>query len=49
MTWNVYGTKVVKAWTYEYKYRRGGGKRIVHCMQGRNCVGFMIILGKMNN
>ena len=34
-----------KAWTYEYKYRRGGKTLCAH--QAReNCVGFMIILGK---
>lgn len=39
--WNSGG----KAWTYEYKYRRGG--KTLCALYGReNCVGFMIILGK---
>ena len=39
--WN----KVVKAWKYEYKYRRGG-KTLCALYARENCVGFMIILGK---
>ena len=39
--WNKGG----KAWTYEYKYRRGG--RTLCALYAReNCVGFLIILGK---
>lgn len=34
-----------KAWTYEYKYRRGG-KTLCALYARKNCVGFMIILGK---
>ena len=34
-----------KAWTYEYKYRRGG-KTLCALYAKENCVGFMIILGK---
>ncbi len=34
-----------KAWTYEYKYRRGG-KTLCALYARENCVGFMIILGK---
>ena len=34
-----------KAWTYEYKYRRGG-KTLCALYARDNCVGFMIILGK---
>lgn len=34
-----------KAWTYEYKYRRGG-KTLCVLYARENCVGFMIILGK---
>ena len=39
--WNQGG----KAWTYEYKYRRGG-KTLCALYARENCVGFMIILGK---
>lgn len=39
--WNTGG----KAWTYEYKYRRGG-KTLCALYARENCVGFMIILGK---
>ncbi len=39
--WNKGG----KAWTYEYKYRRGG--RTLCALYAReNCVGFLVILGK---
>lgn len=34
-----------KAWTYEYKYRRGG-KTLCALYARENSVGFMIILGK---
>ena len=34
-----------KAWTYEYKYRRGG-KTLCALYARKNCVGFMVILGK---
>lgn len=34
-----------KAWTYEYKYRRGG-KTLCALYARKNCIGFMIILGK---
>lgn len=34
-----------KAWTYEYKYRRGG-KTLCGLYARENCVGFMIIFGK---
>ena len=34
-----------RAWTYEYKYRRGG-KTLCALYARENCVGFMIILGK---
>ena len=34
-----------KAWTYEYKYRRGG-KTLCALYAKENSVGFMIILGK---
>lgn len=34
-----------KAWTYEYKYRRGG-KTLCALYARENCIGFMIILGK---
>lgn len=34
-----------KAWTYEYKYRRGG-KTLCTLYAKENCVGFMVILGK---
>ena len=40
-TWDKGG----KAWTYEYKYRRGG-KTLCALYARENCVGFMIILGK---
>ena len=39
--WNTGG----KNWTYEYKYRRGG-KTLCCLYAKRNCIGFMIILGK---
>ena len=39
--WNSGG----KAWTYEYKYRRGG-KTLCALYARENCVGFMVILGK---
>ena len=39
--WNKGG----KAWTYEYKYRRGG-KTLCALYARENCVGFMVILGK---
>ena len=39
--WNKGG----KAWTYEYKYRRGG-KTLCALYARKNCVGFMMILGK---
>ena len=34
-----------KAWTYEYKYRRGG-KTLCALYAREKCVGFMVILGK---
>lgn len=34
-----------KAWTYEYKYRRGG-KTLCALYVRENCVGFMVIFGK---
>lgn len=34
-----------KAWTYEYKYRRGG-KTLCALYARENCVGFMVILGR---
>ncbi len=34
-----------KAWTYEYKYRRGS-KTLCALYARENCIGFMIILGK---
>ena len=34
-----------KAWDYEYKYRRGG-KTLCALYARKNCVGFMVILGK---
>lgn len=34
-----------KAWTYEYKYRRGG-KTLCALYAKENCLGFMIIFGK---
>lgn len=40
-SWNQGG----KAWTYEYKYRRGG-KTLCALYARENCVGFMVILGK---
>lgn len=40
-SWNKGG----KAWTYEYKYRRGG-KTLCALYARENCVGFMVILGK---
>lgn len=39
--WNKGG----KAWTYEYKYRRGG-KTLCALYARENCVGFMVIFGK---
>lgn len=39
--WNTGG----KAWTYEYKYRRGG-KTLCALYAQKNCVGFMIVFGK---
>lgn len=39
--WNSGG----KAWTYEYKYRRGG-KTLCALYARENCVGFLVILGK---
>ncbi len=39
--WNQGG----KAWTYEYKYRRGG-KTLCALYARENCIGFMIIFGK---
>ena len=39
--WNQGG----KVWTYEYKYRRGG-KTLCALYARRNCIGFMVILGK---
>ena len=38
-------SKVGKAWTYEYKYRRGG-KTLCALYARENCIGFMIIFGK---
>ena len=35
-----------KAWKYEYKYRRGG-KTLCVLYARENCVGFMIVLGKV--
>lgn len=34
-----------KAWTYEYKYRRGG-KTLCALYARESCIGFMVILGK---
>lgn len=34
-----------KAWTYEYKYRRGG-KTLCGLYARENCIGFMIVFGK---
>lgn len=39
--WNKGG----KAWTYEYKYRRGG-KTLCALYAREKCIGFMIIFGK---
>ena len=39
--WNKGG----KAWTYEYKYRRGG-KTLCALYARENCIGLLIILGK---
>lgn len=39
--WNKGG----KAWTYEYKYRRGG-RTLCALYAKENCIGFLIILGK---
>lgn len=39
--WNKGG----KAWTYEYKYRRGG-KTLCALYAREHCVGFMVIFGK---
>ncbi len=39
--WNKGG----KAWTYEYKYRRGG-KTLCGLYARENCIGLMIIFGK---
>ena len=39
--WNQGG----KVWTHEYKYRRGG-KTLCALYARRNCIGFMVILGK---
>lgn len=39
--WNPGG----KAWDYEYKYRRGG-KTLCALYARKNCIGFMVILGK---
>lgn len=39
--WNTGG----KSWTYEYKYRRGG-KTLCALYARKDCVGFMVILGK---
>lgn len=39
--WNKGG----KAWTYEYKYRRGG-KTLCTLYIRPNCIGFMLIFGK---
>ena len=40
-TWNTGG----KAWTYEYKYRRGG-KTLSSLYIKKDCIGLLIILGK---
>jgi len=40
-TWNSGG----KAWTYEYKYRRGG-KTLCALYAREDCIGFMVIFGK---
>lgn len=34
-----------RAWTYEYKYRRGG-KTLCALYARENCVGFLVILGR---
>lgn len=34
-----------RAWTYEYKYRRGG-KTLCGLYARENCIGFMVILGQ---
>lgn len=34
-----------KAWTYEYKYRKGG-KTLCALYARESCIGFMVILGK---
>lgn len=39
--WNTGG----KAWVYEYKYRRGG-KTLCALYARKDCIGFMVILGK---
>ena len=39
--WNTGG----RNWTYEYKYRRGG-KTLCALYAKRDCIGFMVILGK---
>lgn len=39
--WNSGG----KAWTYEYKYRRGG-KTLCTLYAKEDCIGFMVIFGK---
>ncbi len=39
--WNAGG----KNWIYEYKYRRGG-KTLCSLYARKNCIGFMVILGK---
>lgn len=39
--WNKGG----KAWTYEYKYRRGG-KMLCALYARENCIGFMMVFGK---
>ena len=40
-TWSAGG----KAWTYEYKYRRGG-KTLCALYAREHCVGFLVVLGK---
>ena len=39
--WNTGG----RAWTYEYKYRRGG-KTLCALYARENCIGFLVIFGK---
>lgn len=39
--WNTGG----RSWNYEYKYRRGG-KTLCALYARKNCIGFMVILGK---